>query len=149
VQQFAHTVLAPIGVPDGRSSPGAGSAGITVSQTSGKTGKAGAAPHTPSPGPANGYLVTVDISGARVPVGTVLAFTGRVTHDGRPAAGVRVRLFERIAGTTAEELVAIGVTGPRGGYRLMSPPLTAAAVFRVAGPGAAHSMAIRIAVASQ
>jgi hypothetical protein len=79
-----------------------------------------------------------------MPVNTVVVFTGRVTESGRAAAGVRVRLFERIAGTATEELVATGLTGPRGGFRLVSPPLTATAVFRVTGPDAAHSVAIRV-----
>ncbi len=149
VQQFAHTVFAPLGVPNGHSSPGTGSADITVSQT-GKAGKkAGASPRTPSAQPSGGYRVTVAVSRARVPGGGVLAFTGRITDDGHPAADVVVRLFERVAGTATERLVAIGVTGPRGGYRLVSPPLTATAVFRVAGPGTAHSVAIRVTVVSR
>jgi len=85
----------------------------------------------------------------RVPAGAVVVFTGRVTDSGRAAGGVRVRLFERIAGTAAEELVATGATGPRGGFRLESPPLTATAVFRVLGPDAAHGVAVRIAVAAR
>jgi hypothetical protein len=150
VQQFAHTVFAPLGVPNGQSSAGTGSTDRTVSQTTGgKTEKGSPSPRTPSPQLAGGYLVTAGVSRAQVPAGTVLVVTGRVTDDGRPAAGVRVRLFERIAGTTTQELVAIAMTGPRGGYRLVSPPLTTTTVFRVAGPDAAHSVAIRVAVASQ
>lgn len=149
VQQFAHTVFAPLGVPGGQhAAPGSGAAGITVSHTGGNTGNASGSGRTPSPQPAGGYLVTVGVSRARVPAGGVVVFTGQVTDTGRAAAGVRVRLFERIAGTT-EELVATGLTGPRGGYRLVSPPLTATAVFRVAGPDAARSVAVRVAVASQ
>lgn len=150
VQQFAHTVFAPLGVPDGHQpAPGTGSAGITVSHTGGKSQQAGASPRTPSPRPAGGFLVTVGVSRVRVPAGGVVAFAGQVTDSGRAAAGVRVRLFERIAGSTSEELVATGVTGPRGGYRLLSPPLTATAVFRVVGPDAARSVAVRVAVAAR
>lgn len=148
VQQFAHTVFAPLGVPNGQQ-PAPGTTDITVSHSDGKTNKAGASPQAPSPQPAGGYLVTVAVSRARVPADAVVAVTGRVTADGRAAADVRVRLYERIAGTTTEELVATGVTGPRGGFRLLSPPLTATAVFRVVGPDSAHSVALRVVVASQ
>lgn len=45
--------------------------------------------------------------------------------------------------------MATGESGPRGGFRLVSPPLTATAVFRVLGPDAAHSVAVRVAVAAR
>ena len=155
VQELAHTVFAPLGVPEGHQRPGqspagtiprAGPAGITIANTGGETACPcpGTSARTPSPQPAGTYLVTVGVSRARVPVNAVIVFTGRVTESGRAAAGVRVRLFERIAGTAKEELVATGVTGPRGGFRLVSQPLTATAVFRVTGPDAAHSVAIRV-----
>lgn len=151
VQQLAHTVFAPLGVPNGHQQPGqspagtipgTGPNGITVAN-SGGGGK------TPSPRPAHIYKVTVSVSLARVPADTSVVFTGRVTDSGGAAAGVRVRLFERVAGTTTEELVATGVTGPRGGFRLVSPPLTATAVFRVLGPDAARSVAVRVAVVAR
>ena len=85
------------------------------------------------------------------PVRGARRHSGRVHrpgHRGRGAAArVRVRLFERLAGINHVQLVATGVTGPRGGFRLESPPLTATAVFRVVGPDAAHSVAVRVAVA--
>jgi hypothetical protein len=153
VQQLAHTVFAPLGVPNGQTSsggaPGTGPTDITVAHTGGAQ-KASASARTPSPKPGSGYAVAVAVSRTRVPAGATVVFTGRVTEGGRAIAGVRVRLYERVAGTTAEELVATGVAGPRGGYRLASPPLTETAVFRVvAGPGTAHSVAVRVAVASQ
>jgi hypothetical protein len=149
VQQVAHTVFAPLGVPDGHRQPGQlpagtvpgnGPTGITIANSSGGS-------KAPSPSPAHTYKVSVDVARARVPAGGVVVFTGRVTDSGRAAAGVRVRLFERIAGTAAEVLVATGMTSPRGGFRLVSPPVTATAVFRVLGPDAAHSAAVRVAVA--
>ena len=155
VQELAHTVFAPLGVPEGHQRPGqspagtvpgAGPAGITIANTGGETACPcpGTSARTPSPKPAGTYLVTAEVPRARMPVNTVVVFTGRVTESGRAAVGVRVRLFERIAGTATEELVATGLTGPRGGFRLVSPPLTATAVFRVTGPDAAHSVAIRV-----
>jgi hypothetical protein len=143
VQHLAHTVFAPLGVPNGQQSPGSapstGSTGITIASTGGKT---------PSARPADDYHVTVAASRSRVAANAVVSFTGRVTDRGAAAAGVRVRLYERLAGTTTEKLVAIGETGPRGGFRLLSPPLAATAVFRVVGPDAAHSVAVRITVIS-
>lgn len=147
VQQLAHTVFAPLGVPNGHqqpgqlpagTAPGTGSSGVTVATSGGA-----------SPRATHLYKVAVSVSRARVPADTSVVFTGRVTDRGGAAAEVRVRLFERIAGTTTEELVATGVTGPRGGFRLVSPPLTANAVFRVLGPDAAHSAAVRVSVAAQ
>jgi hypothetical protein len=155
VQELAHTVFAPLGVPEGQrhpgqspagTVPGAGPTSITIANTGGESACPcpGTSAKTPSPRPAGAYLVTVGVARARVPVNAVVVFTGRVTESGRGAAGVRVRLFERIAGTATEELAGTGVTGPRGGFRLVSPPLTATAVFRVTGPEAAHSAAIRV-----
>jgi hypothetical protein len=66
---------------------------------------------------------------------------------GRAIAGSPVRLFERLAGSAPWELVATGVTRPRGGFRLPSPPVTTTEVFRVMdGPGNAHSAALRVMV---
>jgi hypothetical protein len=85
-------------------------------------------------------------SRARVPAGTAVALTGRVTDYGRPVADAPVRLYERLAGSTTWELVASGVTGPRGGFRLQSPPLTQTAVFRVFGPDRVYSGPVRVTV---
>lgn len=145
VQQIAHTVFAPLGVPNsqqqsGRTAPGTGASAV-IAATSGGTAK------TSTPRPGDDYLITVAASRKRVPANGEVAFTGRVTERGRTAARVLVRLFERLAGSTQFKLVATGVTGPLGGFRLSSPPLTATAVFRVVGPDAAHSAAVRVAVA--
>jgi hypothetical protein len=149
-QELAHTVFAPLGVPDNQqpAQPGHPPA-VTIATSGGKSGRAtpGGKATTPSPRPGAGYLVTVAVSRTRVPAGERVAITGRVTEYGHAAAGVRVRLFERLAGSAQFELVATGVTGPFGGFRLPSPPLAKAAIFRVAGPGAAHSAAVRVAVA--
>lgn len=154
VQQLAHTVFAPLGVQGGQppgTVPGTGSTGITIASTGGKAKKAspGTSVRTPTPRPGDSYVVTVAVSRSRVPAQAVVTFTGRVTDNGRAAAGLRVRLYERVVGTATERLVATGVTGPRGGFRLVSPPLAMTSVFRVVGPDAAHSVAVRIAVAAR
>ena len=134
-QELAHTVFAPLGVPANQSGH---SADVTTATSGG----------TPSPRPGGDYRLTLSASRLRVPAGTAVAFAGRVTEGGAAAADVPVRLFERLAGTTAWQLVASGVTGPRGGFRLESPPLTATGVFRMVGPDAKHSAAVRVAVIS-
>jgi len=42
--------------------------------------------------------------------------------------------------------VAAGVTGPLGGFRFVTPPLTAGTVFRVVTPDGAYSGPVRVAV---
>ena len=134
-QDLAHTVFAPLGVPANQSGH---SADVTIATSGG----------TPSPRPGGDYRLSLTATRLRVPAGTAVAFAGRVTEGGAAAADVPVRLFERLAGTTAWQLVASGVTGPRGGFRLESPPLTATGVFRMVGPDAKHSAAVRVAVIS-
>jgi hypothetical protein len=157
VQDLAHTVFAPLGVPDNQqpgrpapgTAPGTGSSGITVATSGGTSGKTtNPATTTPSPRPGDDYLITVAVSRIRVPTGGRVTLAGRVTSHGGDVARARVRLFERLAGSTQFELVATGVTGPLGGFKLSSPPLTTTAVFRVVGPGSAHSVAVRVAVAA-
>jgi hypothetical protein len=75
-----------------------------------------------------------------------VVFSGRVTAGGRAVAGKSVYLVERLAGTTSWKVVATGVTGPDGGFRLTSPPVTKTAVFRTAEPGGAHSAPVRVTV---
>src|SRR6202044_3924404 len=48
--------------------------------------------------PADEYLITVAVSRTRVAAGGSVTLAGRVTDHGRALAGVRVRLFERLAG---------------------------------------------------
>ena len=146
-QDLAHTVFAPLGVP-GNQQPSGHPAAVTTSMPGGKSGRSRGAPSTtPLPRPGNAYFLTLTTSRVRVPTGAVIELSGRVTDHGRPAAGAPVRLFERLAGSADWEPVASGVTGPRGGFRLLSPPLTKTAVFRAVGPDAKHSAAVRVAVA--
>ena len=147
MQQAAHTVFAPLGVPESQQQPGHPAA-ETIATSGGKSRRAGdASSRTPSPRPGDDYLLTLTASRVRVPAGAVVELGGQVTGRGRAAAGVPVRLFERLAGSATWKPVRTGVTGPRGGFRLLSPPLTTTAVFRVvAGPGNAHSAAVRVTV---
>jgi hypothetical protein len=137
-QDLAHTVFAPLGVPGSQQRSGHPAA-VTISTSGGKS-------RTPSPQPGDGYRLALTASRVRVPVGAVVELSGRVTDRGRPVSGAPVRLFERPADSGPWELVASGVTGPRGGFRLPSPSLTTTAVFRVVGPGNAYSAAVRVTV---
>lgn len=155
-QDIAHTVFAPLGLPAAQqpSGPPGRPAAVTIATPGGKSTPATAAPasgaasRTPSPPPsADDYLLTLAASRVRVPSGTVVELSGRVTDRGGAVTGTPVRLFERLAGSARWELVTTGVTGPLGGFRLLSPPLTTTAVFRVvAGPDNAHSAAVRVSV---
>jgi hypothetical protein len=142
VQDVAHSALAPLGVP-GRAHPGQQPAGLNPgapasSSTASKTSAA-------KPG---GYRLTLSASATRAAADAVVVFTGRVTKDGAIAADTRVRLVERLAGTTQWQVVATGMTGPRGRFQLMSPPLTGTAVFRVITPDGSHSGPARVTVVS-
>lgn len=142
-QDVAHSVLARLGVP-GRARPGSLTAGLNPGPS------APVSPGTPpktSAAEGGGYRLTLSASAARVAAGTAVVFTGRVTQGGQDAADVPVRLVERLAGTTQWRVAAAGAAGPRGRFRLVSPPLTATAVFRVIAPDGSHSGPARVTVA--
>jgi hypothetical protein len=145
VQDVAHSALAPLGVP-GRAHPGQQPTGLnpgsSVPAGSGTTSK------TSTARPGGGYRLTLSASAARVAADTVVVFTGRVTEGGAAAADTQVRLVERLAGTTQWQVVATGATGPRGRFRLVSPPLTKTAVFRAIGPDDSYSGPARVTVVS-
>jgi hypothetical protein len=166
VQQIAHTVLAPLGVPDSRQQ--AARLGSPSHRTAPSPRPATSIPGTPatpyraatcpcpsaavsgsaSPRTAGGYLLTLTASRDRLPADAVGVLTGRVTRHGRAAAGAHVRLLERTAGSARWEVAATGVTGPRGGFSFLSPRLTTTATFRVAGPDGARSATVRVTVGS-
>ena len=150
VQDAAHSVLAPLGVPGRPQPPGTApnqeAAAITDATRPGNCPSCDAVFKTPSPQSGNHY--TVKLSGARVrePGGVVVVLTGRVTRYGNPAAGVRVALVARTAASPQWRIVATSATGPLGRFRFVTPPLTANAVFRVVVPDGAYSGPVRVAV---
>lgn len=152
VQDAAHSVFAPLGVPGGRpgslsTSPSQGPAGITAATQPGSCSSCGGTVSTTSsPRTVDGYVVSLAADRVRAPAGAVAVLTGRVTEHGKPAAGAQVVLVARTAASTKWTIVATGVTGPRGGFRFLSPPLTTSVVFRVVGPDRAYSGPARIAV---
>jgi hypothetical protein len=147
VQDAAHSVLAPLGVPGQQpagAAPNQEAEAITDSTQPGDCPSCAAVFKTPSPRSANHYRIA--LSGARVRVagGVVAVLTGRVGENGSPAAGVRVALVARTAASAQWAIVATGVTGPRGGFRFVTPPLTADTVFRVIAPDGAYSGPVRV-----
>jgi hypothetical protein len=150
VQDAAHSVFAPLGVPGGHQGPpgpgpSQGPAAITAATQPGDCPSCTAVFKTPSPRSGNHYVVTVSGARARVTGGVVAVLTGRVTKNDSPAAGVRVALVARTLAAPQWRIVATGVTGPRGGFRFVTPPLTAGTVFRVVAPDGAYSGPVRVA----
>ena len=161
VQQIAHTVFSVVGVPNspqqaatpGKSQPAASATGHA--STPGSTPQRAGCPcpaspsATPSAASAGRFTLTLFATRVHVPAYAVDVFTGRVTRHGHAAAGVRVRLLERPAGSTTWRLAASGKTGPHGGFRLLSPRLTTTAAFRVSEPDSSHSASVRVTVGAR
>jgi len=158
VQQIAHTILAPLGVPNSQPQPAATRHPQHSASATGQAGTPGSTPQgagcpcpatasaSPSSTAAAHLTLTLSAARVRVPANAVDVFTGRVTKHGNAAAGIRVLLLERPAGSTTWRLAASGKTGPRGGFRLLSPRLTTTSAFRVSGPGGSHSTRVRVTV---
>jgi hypothetical protein len=151
VQDAAHSVFAPLGVPGGHQSPpgtapGQGPAAITAATQPGDCPGCATVFKTPSPRTGNHYVVTVSGARVRVPAGVVAVLAGRVAKNGSPAADVRVALVARTLASPQWRIVATAVTGPHGGFRFVTPPLTASVVFRVVAPDGAYSGPLKVAV---
>jgi hypothetical protein len=151
VQDAAHSVLAPLGVPGGHQAPSGTApnqeaAAITAATQPGDCPSCATVFKAPSPRTVNNYVVTLSGARTRVTGGVVVELTGRVTKSGSPAAGVRVALVARTVAAPHWRIVATGVTGPLGGFRFVTPPLTAGVVFRLVAPDGAYSGAVRVPV---
>jgi hypothetical protein len=150
VQDAAHSVLAPLGVPGGHQAPSGpapsqGPEAITTAQPGDCPGCATVF-KKPSPRSGKYYVVTLGGTRVRVAGGVVAVLAGRVAEGGSPAAGVRVALVARAAASAQWRIVATGVTGPRGGFSFVTPTLTESAVFRVVAPDGAYSGPVRVMV---
>lgn len=155
VQEIAHQVLAPLGVPDSHAQP-SGSAAPSRRTTSSARGVSpgGSAKGATRPGAGSGaspsatagYAVTLKVVRAKLPTGAFAKFTGSVNHHGHPSAGEPVRLLERTQGTSGWQQAASGVTGRLGGVKFSVLVPTAAEVFRLDGPDGAHSASVTVTV---
>ena len=163
VQRIAYIMLAPLGVPNSKpdsaannAPPGRSSGPAAAVTGSGAAPPASAGAACPCPGqsaqtaPALGadhYAITVTAASAQVPLDASDLFTGTVSLRGQPAAGIRIRLLEQVAGAAIWRLAASGRTGAYGVVVLRDPRVTASALFRLAGPAGARSAAITVTVA--
>lgn len=161
VQHIAHSVFAPLGVPNSAPNSGTGATSsarsgspsspvpVSVAASAGGTcpcpGRSSAPTSASAPG-AGGYAITVTAASTQVPTGTRDLFTGKVSHGGHPASGVKIRLLERTAGSPDWRLAASGVTGARGRVGLLSPRLTTSTTFRLADPSGARSAPVTVTV---
>jgi hypothetical protein len=123
VQGIAHSMLAPLGVPDRK-----------------RDHDHGAQPDTT-------LRFSLTTSATSVPAGSAVVFTGLVADHGQAAADDRIRLLERIAGTTRWQTAALAVTSPDGTFRLASPSLAKTAEFRAVLDDGRHSATIKVPVA--
>ena len=161
VQHIAYTVFAPLGVPNSQPQPATSSHAQHTASPTGQASTPGSTPQgagcpcpaatsaTPSPTAAGHFALTLSAARVHMPAYAVDVFTGRVTAHGHAAAGIRVRLFERPAGSTTWRPAASGKTGPHGGFRLLTPRLTTTAEFRVSAPDSSHSTKVRVTVGAR
>ena len=167
VQHIAYQMLGSMGVPDiHRAGPSSGSssgrpqlaATIPPASAHGSAPPRSSAPASPvpaSPGcpcpagtPGSGVTPTLVLTAAQAQIAADgdAVLSGRVAAGGRPEAGVRVRLYERPAGTSDWWQAASGVTDSRGDVTLTVPGLISNAAFRLADPQGAVSAPVGITV---
>ena len=102
-------------------------------------------PSSPAPRPAPARL-SIAASQAQIPAGDTAVLTGRVTQGGKPAAGVRVTLMERLAGTSGWVVAGTARSSASGAVVAHVAQLTANAVFRFAGPHGVASPKVAVTV---
>ena len=164
VQHIAYRMLGSIGVPDAhRAAPSSGTPrlaatippassarGSAPSRSPAPASSAPASPRCPCPTgkPVAGAASNLVLSAAQahIPAGGDAVLSGRLAAGSRPEAGVRVRLYERAAGTSGWRVAASGVTDGRGDVTLTVPGLTSDAVFRLTGPRGAVSASVLVTV---
>ena len=163
VQHVAYRMLGAIGVPDThRPAPSLGTPrAVTIPPASSARGSppprsSAAASSAPAPSrcpcpsgkPAAGAASTLVLTTARaqIPADGDAVLSGRLAAGRRPEAGVRVRLYERAAGTSGWRVAASEVTGGSGDVTLTVPGLTRNAVFRLTGPGRLDSATVLVTV---
>jgi hypothetical protein len=143
VQYIAHSVLAPLGVPDGRprAAPGGAprrtvpdgpSTTVTGSPTASRSGRPVVPPRQV---PADSSL-TLTAASAQVTAGGPVLLKGRITYHGAAEPGIRVRLLKRAAGQPGWRPAGTGVSGSGGYVPLTVPCLAGNAAFRLAADDA-------------
>jgi hypothetical protein len=162
LQHAAYGVLGFAGVPDahhavpgpaGSRPPGPGRArgqshapgGAQPSAPGSPQPSASASVSGPPPAAGPGELSLTAASG-RIAAGANETFTGRLTHQGRAVAGVRLGLQERQAGQRSWRPVGSATTDADGSAVVTVRHLTRNAGFRLAGPGQEVSRPVLVIV---
>jgi hypothetical protein len=153
VQDIAHTVLAPLGVPSASHAPrGTPSTGLGPSTPSGPNGPSPApSAATSCPCPADGASgkpgLRLSAARLRVAAGEADTFTGHVSSDGHPGRHVLVRLLARAAADRGTWRVAgTGMTSATGDVTFTVPHVPATTMFRLAGTGRLASPEVTVKV---
>jgi hypothetical protein len=155
VQRIAHSVFAPLGVPD-RRPPASGalrgqtsdgpSAAASSASARGLPPPVRARPHpsaTPRQAPAESSLALTAVS-ASVPAGGDALLEGEITGTARP--GIPVRLFQRAADQPGWRLAGSAVTGSGGRATFTVPDLAGNATFYLAAADHAPSSPVTVTV---
>jgi hypothetical protein len=135
VQHIAYRMLGRIGVPDAHPSAPAASASrpaAVVAPTTSAPATAGCPCPASGPASASSPDLTLAAALAQIPAGGDEILSGRLASGGRSEAGVRVRLFEHVAGQPGWRVAGSAVTGASGQVTLTVDHLTSNASFRLA-----------------
>jgi len=158
VQDIAHSVFAPLGVPSAApasgmpvgSGPGSSSpnptgpgqgTGASAPPVRGTTTSPAGIPATPGSSGASGVSVTMTVASNSVPFGGRDVFTGQVLRKGHAARLVRVRLLAKVStGDGTWRVVASGLTDSGGTVVITGPRLPGNAIFVLDGTGTLASV---------
>jgi hypothetical protein len=153
VQHIAHSVFAPLGVPDRRPHAASGASrgpvpgGPSAASADAPTGsRSPRIPPSTSRQAPPGNSLTLTAASAQVPTGGRLLLEGGSTDHGAPRPGIRVRLFKRTAGQPGWRLTGSAVTGPGGRVVFTVPYLVANTAFYLATAGGAPSAPVTVTV---
>jgi hypothetical protein len=151
VQHIAYRMLGRIGVPDThRPAPGGPGAAATVpaapSPSLSPSATAGCPCQASHPGAGAVPGLVLMAAQAKIPAGAGDVLTGRLAPDGRPEAGVRVRLVEHAGNGPGWRAEGYAVTDSSGDVTLTVRRLTSNASFRLAAAGGAVSPPVLITV---
>lgn len=156
VQDIAHSVLSPFGVP-GSQGPGvpepSGTAPGSAPGSATATARHAASPSAACPCPTAtsshaiaGSALVLTLGRVQLPADETDIISGELTYHGRPEPGVRVRLLEQVAGAPGWQPAGTRVTGGHGRVRFGALRITRNTVFQLAIPGGADSARLSVTV---
>lgn len=156
LQDIAHTVLAPIGVPSASPAPAviptASSTAIPNVPTPSPTHLSSPQTSCPCPTVTPSAHRSLRLRAARANVGydDKDTFTGHVAKKGAPDADASVKLLERLSTSPGSwDVIATGATGPDGTATFVVAHIPADATFLLAGSGdlaslTSHEVAVTV-----